>query len=267
MTVSRQPTSRPEEVVPPWRAESTRVLVVLPAYNEERDLGALLRRLDQSMHEDGLAYQVIVVDDGSRDATSRIATEHARYIPMRVERHDVNQGLGATIRDGLKVAVSLASDTDIIVVMDADNTHTPGLIRNMIRVIREGADVVIASRYQPGSYVRGLPLHRKVLSFAASILFRLSFPIPGVRDYTCAYRAYRASVLMEAFRRYGEDFVNQEGFQCMVDILIKLRRMDLIFREVPLILRYDLKEGASKMKVLRTITSTLGLMARRRFAR
>ena len=98
-------------------------------------------------------------------------------------------------------------------------------------------------------------------------LFQLFFPTRGIRDYTCGYRAYRASVLTEAFRRYGDDFVNQEGFQCMVDILIKLRRMDLIFREVPLILRYDLKGGASKMNVARTVRRTLELMAQRRLGR
>ena len=252
---------------PPWRTALARVLVVLPAFNEAQGLGALLRRLDQSMHEDGLQYQIIVVDDGSQDATARIVADHARYMPIQVERHEVNQGLGATIRDGLRVAVSHARDEDVIVVMDADNTHTPGLIRNMIRVVGEGADVVIASRYRSGSYIRGVPVHRKLLSLGARLLFQLVFPTPGIRDYTCGYRAYRASVLTEAFRRYGDDFVNQEGFQCMVDILIKLRRMDLIFREVPLILRYDLKEGASKMKVARTVGRTLELIARRRFGR
>src|SRR5215468_1127851 len=252
---------------PPWRTTPARVLVVLPAYNEEKGLGVLLQRLDQSMHEDGLPYQIIVVDDGSSDTTGRIAAHYADYMPIQVERHEVNLGLGATIRDGLRAAVSLARDDDVIVVMDADNTHTPGLIRNMIRVVREGADVVVASRYQSGSYIRGVPLHRKALSLAARFAFHLSFPIAGVRDYTCGYRAYRASVLAEAFRRYGDDFVNQEGFQCMVDILIKLRRMDLIFREVPLILRYDLKGGVSKMKVARTIRRTLALMFRRRLGR
>ena len=256
--------SQQGEEVPPWRTATPRVVVVLPAYNEEQSLGVLLRRLDQSMHEDGLPYQIIVVDDGSRDATATIAGEHARFMPIEVERHEVNQGLGATIRDGLRVAVSLARDDDVIVVMDADNTHTPGLIRNMVRVVREGADVVVASRYRPGSYVRGVPLERNVLSFGGRFLFQLLFPIAGIRDYTCGYRAYRASVLMEAFRRYGDDFVNQEGFQCMVDILLKLRRMDVIFREVPLILRYDLKGGASKMKVGRTIVRTLALIVRRR---
>jgi dolichol-phosphate mannosyltransferase len=259
--------SRPAGEAPPWRTAAPRVLVVLPAYNEERDLGPLLQRLDQSMHEDGLPYQIIVVDDGSQDGTARVAADYARYMPVQVEQHQVNQGLGATIRDGLRVAVSLAIDNDVIVVMDADNTHTPGLIRNMVRVIHEGADVVIASRYQPGSYIRGVPRHRKLLSLGARVLFQLVFPIPGIRDYTCGYRAYRASVLAEAFRRYGDDFVNQEGFQCMVDILIKLRRMDLILREVPLILRYDLKGGASKMQVAQTIRRTLALMVRRSLGR
>jgi dolichol-phosphate mannosyltransferase len=259
--------SRPADDAPPWRAAAARVLVVLPAYNEEQGLGPLLRRLDQSMHEDALPYQIIVVDDGSRDATARIAAEHARYMPIQVERHASNQGIGATIRDGLRVAISLARDEDVIVVMDADNTHTPGLIRTMVRVVREGGDVVIASRYQAGSYIRGVPLHRKLLSLGARVLCQILFPIPGIRDYTCGYRAYRAVVLREAFRRYGDDFVSQEGFQCMVDILLKLRRMDLIFREVPLILRYDLKEGPSKMRVARTIGRTLGLIARRRLGR
>jgi len=252
---------------PPWRTAPARVLVVLPAYDEEKGLGALLQRLDQSMHEDGLPYQIIVVDDGSRDGTARVAAEHARDMPIRVERHQENQGLGATIRDGLRVAVSLARDEDVIVVMDADNTHTPGLIRNMVRSVREGADVVIASRYQPGSYIRGVPLHRKLLSLGARFLLQATFPTAGIRDYTCGYRAYRAAVLTEAFRRYGDDFVNQDGFSCMVDILLKLRRMDLIFREVPLILRYDWKQGASAMKVGRTVAQTLGLIARRRLGR
>jgi len=249
------------------RTAAARVLVVLPAYNEAQGLGALLQRLDQSMHEDGFRYQIIVVDDGSRDATARIAADHARYMPIHIERHEANQGLGATIRDGLRVAVSHARDEDVIVVMDADNTHTPRLIRDMIRVVREGADVVIASRYRSGSYIRGVPIRRKLLSLGARFLLQLLFPTPGIRDYTCGYSAYRASVLTEAFRRYGDDFINQEGFQCMVDILIKLRRMALIFREVPLILRYDLKEGASKMKVVRTVRRTLGLIVRRRLAR
>ncbi|MHC4180076.1 MAG: glycosyltransferase family 2 protein [Planctomycetota bacterium] len=239
--------------------------MVLPAYNEEESLGPLLRRIDQAMFEDGVDYEVILMDDGSADRTVAIAEEYAQYMPVRCYRHEVNQGLGATIRDGLEIAVSRAGERDIIVAMDADNSHTPGLIRSMVRLVLEGNDVVIASRYQRGSYVRGVPFHRQLLSFGARLIFQIAFPIKGVRDYTCGYRAYRSEVLRRAFSRFGREFVSQTGFQCMVDILLKLRAMDAIFREVPLILRYDLKGGASKMKVVSTIIGTLKLLLSRRF--
>jgi dolichol-phosphate mannosyltransferase len=250
---------------PPWRRPASKIIIVLPAYNEEENLGTLLERIDEAMHDDGLAYRVVIVDDGSSDGTIQVAEKYAKYIPIWIERHNVNQGLGATIRDGLYVASAMCADRDIIVAMDADNTHTPGLIRSMTRLIQEGSDVVIASRYQHGSYIRGVPLHRQLLSLGARFLFQIVFPIHGVRDYTCGYRAYQGFVLREAFQKYGEQFINEEGFQCMVDILLKLRAMGVIFREVPLILRYDLKGGESKMKIAHTVFHTFALMLRHRF--
>jgi dolichol-phosphate mannosyltransferase len=244
------------------------VWVVLPAFNEERDLPPLLERIADAMAEANLAYSVILVDDGSRDRTVEVARGVAAALggelPLLLVEHGVNQGLGASIRDGLMKAAAVADPRDIVVTMDADNSHTPELILRMVRMIREGNDVVIASRYRPGARVRGVPWHRRVLSGLGRVLFTLVFPTPGVRDFTCGYRAYRAGLLQEAAARYGKGLFDQDGFQVMVDLLLKLRRMDVVFHEVPLILRYDLKEGASKMRVWRTIRNTLSLMARRR---
>lgn len=240
------------------------IWVVLPAYNEELSLPPLLERIDESMFEAGLTYRVLLVDDGSKDGTLKVAEEFAKRIPLIVERHEVNMGLGATIRDGLMKASELAEPNDIIVTMDADNSHTPALIQRMVRLIREGHDVVIASRYQPGSSIRGVSLARRALSYWGGWLFRIMFPIPGVRDYTCGYRAYRAEVMQRVASEHGKAFFDQEGFQCMVDILLKLRKMDLIFGEVPFVLRYDMKEGESKMNITKTIKNTLSLMLQRR---
>jgi len=254
----------PSGETPPWRTAPARVIVILPAYNEEENLPRLLQRIDQACFEAGIAYETIVVDDGSSDRTAKVARSFAKHMPVHVVAHERNQGLGAAIRDGLRAAARRAGDHDIVVVMDADNSHTPGLILSMTRSIQEGADVVIASRFREGAYVRGVPFCRQLLSLGARILMQIVFPTKGVRDYTCGYRAYRSAILKEAFRRYGEGFVNQEGFQCMVDVLLKLRSMDAVFREVPLILRYDLKAGSSKMRVFRTIRNTLRLLFRRR---
>lgn len=241
-----------------------RIWVVMPAYNEELSLPKLLDRIEDTMFENGLNYTVVIVDDGSTDRTIEVANAYSTKMPLVVERHTVNQGLGATMRDGLIRAAELSDPRDIIITMDADNSHTPELIIQMTRRVREGCDVVVASRYQPGSVVRGLSISRRVLSFWGSRLFRVILPIPGIRDYTCGYRAYRAEILKQVVSEEGPAFFDQEGFQCVVDILLRLRKKDLIFGEVPLILRYDLKEGASKMKIWKTIGGMFRLMFQRR---
>jgi len=238
------------------------ILIVLPAYNEAEGLPALLQSIRHVMDESRLPYKVVAVDDGSSDATWEVIGRHAAEMPMVPVRHEVNRGLAEALRSGLQVALGQAAGSDVIVTMDADNTHAPGLVMRMLGLIREGHDVVIGSRYVAGARVVGVPLHRRFLSYSASLLMRTVFPITGVRDYTCGFRAYRASTLQAAFTLYSERLISQKGFSCMVDILLKLRTLDPIMGEVPLVLRYDLKHGMSKMRAARTIVDTLVLMAR-----
>ena len=242
-----------------------RVFLVLPAYNEALNLPGLLTRVNDAFHQARFDFQIVVVDDGSVDNTQEVLAEYRSRVPLATFKHAKNQGLGPTIRDCLLEASKLAGDNDVIVSMDADQSHNPGLVKRMVDMIQEGFDVVIASRYQHQARVCGLVWHRHLVSFAASTLFRLLFPTKGVRDYTCGFRAYRGAVLKQAFAKYGDRFVDQQGFQCMVDILLKLREMGWIMGEVPMVLRYDLKEGASKMRIAKTSVATLRLMFRRYF--
>ena len=85
----------------------------------------------------------------------------------------------------------IASDDDLIVVMDADDTHKPEQIPMMVKRMYQKADVVIGSRFQPGSEWHGIPWHRQLLSWGVSLLFQTLAPIRGVRDHSCGYRLYR----------------------------------------------------------------------------
>ncbi len=243
------------------------VIIILPAFNEEKALGNLLRSIGDSMSHEGVKYRVVVVNDGSSDRTSDVANELEASMPITVIEHEQNRGLGESIQTGLIHAVEHADDSDTIVTMDADNTHTPALIHRMVRTLREGNDVVIASRYRPGARIKGVPGYRMVLSRVANMSFRLLFPTPNVRDFTSGYRGYRGAILKQAFSTYGDEFVSQTGFSCMVDILLKLRALDAIMTELPLVLRYDFKYGISKMMVLQTIADTLRLVVTRRLSR
>jgi dolichol-phosphate mannosyltransferase len=264
VTAANPTATRPEAAAPRMRRT---LRIVLPAYEEAENLPSLLRAVQQTMEESGFAYEVIVVDDGSRDATAAIAEEWAAVLPLVLVRHAVNQGLGATLRDGLHTALARAGAADVVITMDADDTHVPGLIVRMMQMIGEGYEVVIASRYQPGARVYGVSLLRRAMSRAASLLMRTVVPMRGVRDFTCGYRAYRVDVLRRAAACYGGELVDQEGFQCMVDLLLKLRPLHPIIGEVPMLLRYDRKGGRSKMRVARTAGNTLLLLLRRRLGR
>lgn len=225
-----------------------KITVVLPAFNEEKDLPGLLLKIRDAL-QGWAEYQVLIVDDGSVDRTAEIARTAAMHMPILLIQHPHNLGLGAAIRTGLKTAATLGG---AVVTLDADNSQDPALIRQMIQRIDGGADVVIASRYQPGAKEIGVPLHRLLLSHLASGTIRTLIRYPGARDYTCGFRAYNLQTLRTLLDKYGNNIVRENGFSCMLELLLNFRRLNAKVEEVPLILRYDLKQGASKMRVIRT---------------
>lgn len=239
--------------------------LVLPAYNEEQDIASLLTRVWEVMPQLKLDYKVLVVNDGSTDNTLGVVDSFTSSIPLEVLDHGTNKGLGQAILTGLRRANELAVDDDVVVSMDADNTHDPQLIGAMVDRLKAGKDIVIASRYEAGGKEIGLSYSRHVFSRGASLLLSFFFPIPGAKDYTCGYRAYRGAMLHRAFATYGDKLVEERGFTCMAEILIKMGKLSARVDEAPLVLRYDLKSGKSKMKKMRTIRRYMVLIARNRF--
>ena len=154
------------------------IVITLPAFNEAQTLPSLLDSIRESMQENSIEYRVVVVDDGSTDGTAEAVRSLAQSMPITLVEHPENLGLGEAIRTGLLAALDDAEPRDIIVTMDSDNTHTPGLIARMVRGIREGNDVVIASRYRQGANIRGVPRYRRFLSFGGRVAFSMVFPTP-----------------------------------------------------------------------------------------
>ncbi len=240
------------------------VWVLLPAYNEAPNLPDLLADLDAVAGT--LMLRVLLVDDGSQDGTGAVAGGWRGPCSPVVVGHDRNRGLGAALRTGLCALLDRCAEEDIVVTMDADGSHRPAQILQLVEAVRRGADVAIASRYCQGSRVRGVPPLRRLLSFGARVLLSLRFPVPGVRDYTCGYRAYRAVLLRQAWERYGEKWIESPGFAAHPEVLLKLRPFRPVVREIPIELRYDLKRGASKLPPVRTIRQYLVLLLRARDA-
>lgn len=235
-----------------------RVIVALPAYNEEQAIAPLLSAMERDLS--GLDYQVLLVDDGSTDDTASVACSFAGSVPVEVVAHPRNLGLAAAVRTALAHAVSRASAFDWVVTMDADNTHPPSIIRSM--PLADDFNLCIVSRFVPGAEVHGVPRGRAALSEVASRLLRAMFPAPGIRDYSSGYRAYRGDLLGAAVGRYGERLVQSRGFAVQVELVLKLRPLGIRGTEVPIDLHYERKPTASKARMAHTVLDLMGVMAR-----
>jgi len=247
------------------------IWVLMSAWNEAGVIRGLLLDLQSTLSKGSEPFRVVLVDDGSTDGTSaearRAAAEAGGTLSLEILTHAENRGLGAGLRTGIDWIVARAADTDVLVTMDADHTHPPAKIAELAALVRAGADVAIASRYRAGALVEGVPPHRRVLSDVARVLFQVLYPIPGVRDYTCCFRAYRIPVLRRARAVYGDALCTQRGFEAVVDLLLRLGPLGIRAAETGFELRYAERARVSKMRVLRTVRSSLGLLARRRWER
>lgn len=225
------------------------IFILLPAYNEEDSIPALLPRIRDAMEGGGYSYRVVLVDDGSRDDTAARAQAFADAMPIDILRHTINRGLGETIRDGIEHCVGAGGPGDIVVRMDCDDSQDPSYIDAMVQKIASGCDVVVTSRYQPGGGQSGVEGHRKLLSWGAGLYMKMMFPIRGLRDYSCGYRAYRWETLRRAIDVYGNRFIERKdlGFSCTLEKVVKLDLLGARFGEVAHFLHYDRKKSASKM--------------------
>lgn len=268
-TVTEQLFERPSSVagpraLPQPTATGGVAHVVLPAYNEEGSLPSLLARLSQTARTERIVAWVI--DDGSVDRTAEIAAAGEPGLDVRLVSHPQNLGLGQAVQSGIRAVLAAADPDDFVVVMDADDTHDPAMIAEMHRGLDAGSDVVICSRFVEGGDDSTVPPFRRLLSRGAAVTFRRALQVEGVHDFTSGFRAYRVSILARAAKHWGERLIEEQGFACMVELLLKLRHCDPVISEVPLVLQYDRKQGESKLRLKRTMGQYVKLLVRDRLA-
>jgi dolichol-phosphate mannosyltransferase len=243
------------------------VYFLLPAYNEAEGIVTQLQTIQHQMERRQLAYEIVVVDDGSRDETNALVRQMAQKLPITLLTHPRNLGVGQAFRTGFGHLASRMRPDDILVTMDADNTQNLKTVDFMIQKIAEGYEVVLGSCLATGGMMVGIPFHRYVFTLGCNTLYRLLFHIKGIHTYTGFYRAHSGRAIKTAYDHYGDRLIESEGFVVMAELLIKFRAMLFFITEVPVIMRYDLKSGMSKMRLTRTIVSHLKVMAANLFKR
>lgn len=227
-----------------------RTVIVLPTYNECENIGPFLR----AVRAVSSAIDVLVVDDASPDGTGAAARSVAGELGgVSVIDRPGRAGLGSAYRDGFERA--LAAGYEVVISMDADLSHDPADLLTMLRLLDEGSDVVIGSRYVPGGGTADWSLHRRVLSRWGNVYTRAALRIP-VSDCTSGFRAYRAAALTAI----DAGTTSAEGYAFLTELARRAFACDLRVAETPIIFR-DRTRGDSKMST-RIIIESMVLVTR-----
>lgn len=232
------------------------VYFILPIYNEEQGLPPLLETLSSVPLPDGRT--IVAVNDGSKDRSGEILREGESRYPLKVITHSPNRGIPGVFKSAFEHIVPLLQDNDVVILMESDGTSDPDLIPALVDRVALGNDVVIGSRHVPGgAYVR-FPWYRVVASSLVNICLGLTWRLPGVKDYTIFYRAYRGSILKKGFAN-GVTFKASRSFAANGEILLILAPFRPKAAEVPLRYDYGKKGGPSSMPLIATLMEYIRL--------
>ena len=211
--------------------------VVLPTYDEADNI----RPVSAAILESLPGATLLVVDDGSPDGTGAIADELAAADPrIRVRHRPAKQGLGRAYLDGF--AIALDGGAAIVVQMDADLSHDPTVLPDLIAPIVDGStELVIGSRYTPGGGVEDWGIGRRVISRGGSIFARMVLGLEP-HDLTGGFKAWRASTLAAL----PFDGVHAGGYVFQIEMTFRASRAGARIREVPITF-HDRRVGQSKM--------------------
>lgn len=213
-----------------------KTLVLVPTYNEKDNLPVLVRDLMTIPN-----VHVLVLDDQSPDGTGKIGEALAAAFPGRVQvLHRTGQrGLGVSYLEGFRMAI--AGDADLVCQMDADLSHDPKYLPDLVAAAANGADLVIGSRYLNGISVVNWPLRRIILSSFANFYIRTITGL-GLRDITTGYRCWRR----QALARLPLDGIVSDGYAFLLDVTFMAAHAGLRIVEAPIIF-VERRQGASKL--------------------
>jgi dolichol-phosphate mannosyltransferase len=236
-----------------------RTAVIIPTYNESENIEALAKEI-LALEE---VTEIIVVDDNSPDGTGEIADELAKMYrgSVQVIHRSGKLGLGTAYIAGFKAA--LDSGADCIVTMDADFSHRPSYIPDLVAKSKE-AHLVIGSRYVDGGGTLNWGLRRQLFSRGANAVARLMLGLKA-HDCTAGFRCYRREVL----ESIELDEIFSDGYSFLIEMLYKCQRRGWEIGEVPIIFE-DRRLGASKIsqrEVFKALYTVLCLAWERVFRR
>lgn len=237
------------------------IYILIPVYNEEKNILNLFNELNGLVLDQPVLF--VFSDDGSHDHSITLINEHFTNTSFMVLSDGVNRGPGGAFNIGFEwILKHSVNDNDIVVTMEADCTSDINLLPNMLKIHVLGYDLVLASVYIQGGGFEGTSFLRKIISSIANLLFRFIFDLK-IQTLSSFYRVYGLSLLQRIKEKNGQ-IITENGFICMLEILLKAIRVKASVIEVPMLLKSNNRIGKSKMKLLKTTWAYLSFLVKKK---
>jgi len=234
------------------------IYFLIPTYNESDNVELLARNLNSILPDFNKYY--VFVDDCSTDNTVDKLKQLFNPNSISIIEKKKNVGPGNSFNMGFEWILNQSSNVldDIVVTIEADNTSDLSILPIMITLSQLDYSLVLASVYAQGGGFDKTSFFRKLISFFANMIFRLIFDIK-VLTLSSFYRVYRLSLLKKIKEKNGT-IITENGFICMLEILLKSIKVNAKIIEVPMMLYSANRKGKSKMKVWKTFKSYFKMM-------
>ncbi|MFH1022480.1 MAG: glycosyltransferase family 2 protein [Planctomycetota bacterium] len=249
------------------KSEKQKLHVIVPVYNEASNIERFIfgiNKLHAHMLSSGKQLTMILVNDGSTDATCDIAYSSDHSFELVILTHKLRRGPGAAFSTAFHFLLDKLGSGDLVLLMEGDNTSRIETAMQMVVRISEGYDVVLASPYAYGGGFSDTPAHRLILSHCANGLLKIFAGLRGIHTFSSFYRLFRGSIIIQLHRVYGGNILETDGFECMVELLIKLTLIKARISEVEMTLDTSCRRGKSKMRIPKTVIGYLKVLCKYR---
>ena len=212
-----------------------KTVITIPTYDERKNVELLIPKLFDALKD----CHVLIVDDNSPDGTGEFI-QSLKLPNLHLLSRKSKLGLGSAYLDGFKWIMEKI-DPDIIIQMDADFSHDVKLLPKMTKLIEDGYDLVVASRYVEGGGVQGWPFHRNMISKGANSLTRVMLGLK-VNDATSGFKAWSK----RAIQNILESHLSSKGFEYQIESILVTTRVNMKMIEIPHTF-VDRQTGKSKL--------------------
>jgi dolichol-phosphate mannosyltransferase len=221
------------------------IYVCIPSYNEAATIGLLLWKIRQVFAGFPREYQLLVLDDGSSDATNEVLERYTRVLPLTATRHAKRVGYAGSVEELLRQAVDRTDrpKRDAAVLMHADFAHSPQFIPDLVRRIESGADIVVAETKLQGEPSRARRLVRRL----APVLLRRVVSVPGVADVVSGFAIFRLVALRNAFRSGPSPLLSTQGWAANAELYDRAARHARRVETIAAVERRDLRQRTSRV--------------------